>query len=704
MDQRQGTRARKVPRIARQQVNICPSSVRGCHGEFRSRTPAVARKPGRADGAGAVRKDLARRALPVTLLAGAIFAVMASVPARLRAQVVLSLLGEDVIITHLDRGESQRVRVGDGVQKALAVVANGAHAYVLVGEDAEVGGSEIARIDWRSARERERLRVPCCASVLAVTEDDRWLAAGGEGPERGRVYVFDLGTASRAARTIEVSGRVVREILADGARFVAASGEPLRLPLLTRMFVTMIDSAAVVAEDEIAGGLSLRWSYVASRQVVVWTDESDNLVITHLGGLGRHLVDIQPRFGDLRGALANSASAYASFFPSGKVIRVDLQSAQQVDFDMFMVAGEFLVAVTQDDHQLLTIWVEPERGFMLRSYRIPPPGGSPLLRGQASWQEGLPLDTRIVGSQVVVASVEASPVPDEFVLSIWDLVPEEGSIDFVGEYRILGRLPLGRIVEPQGFVYLGLTPQSSATPSPTPTPRGAGDDGCRVRATSSSGLPWLGLAVLLFAAWRRRRVSLVAIVLMLATAAPATARVIDGGATMRIDLGPIQPAPQPTGPAAARPVAPGSGGGGSSSIEHDQMNLAESFESLSAPAVTYEVDIALDVQSNWRGWFDDDVQLLINYLAGAFELSNGVLLRDAGVKVTIVHTHVWRNRDRRDRPDPDIRNALAVLRFDGGNGGHGTRGGYVQNEPLRLGDLGSLERSFSRRPLCNERG
>lgn len=191
------------------------------------------------------------------------------------AQTVVSFQAEDLLLTRLGDGTTQPVALGAAVR---AVAANARHAYALLEP-----GTDVARVDVQTVQERERIAVPCCASVLAVTADDRWLAAGGEAAARGRVSVFDLEAGFSLPRTIDTAGRIVREMLADGPRFVVASGDRERLPLLSRIFVTTIEAGVVATEDEIPGGSSLRYSYVGSKQIVVSGDGFD-IVITRLGG------------------------------------------------------------------------------------------------------------------------------------------------------------------------------------------------------------------------------------------------------------------------------------------------------------------------------------------------------------------------------------------------------------------------------------
>jgi hypothetical protein len=69
----------------------------------------------------------------------------------------------------------------------------------------------------------------------------------------------------------------------------------------------------------------------------------------------------------------------------------------------------------------------------------------------------------------------------------------------------------------------------------------------------------------------------------------------------------------------------------------EALSAVELYDTRSTPPVTYEFELALDIRSNWRVWFDDDGQLLINYIAGTYEAVNAILKREASVQLIITH-------------------------------------------------------------------
>lgn len=460
--------------------------------------------------------------------------------------------------------------------------------------------------------------------------------AGGQEAGAARLQVFDLSAQSRPAAMIDLPGEVVREILPDGPRFVVASSAAQHLPLLSRMFVTVIEGRRVASQDEVPARLLLRWGYVGSRAMVVAGDDEGNIVVTRLGGGGSERIPVRAPdplgpIGNVGAVYANAASAYGQF--SSYVIRVDLERMQQVESGIVLVAGEHLAAVTANDRWLLTTRVEDRqrREFTVGAYCV---GCADVRWGHwAGWLPGVPVEMLVVGSQIAVASVEDPfPRPDEFGLTLWEI--GENGLQQIGHHRLPGRLSISQLHEQPDFVLLS----SADLPAPA---RGNQSDGggCAVGGTRSSGFPlWVFLLLLGTCAVRRR--ALLVAFLLLAVVLPGGAKVIANGATMRIDAGPLQPAPQPNGPAYARPIPRGATfqGGGDA---NDQRGLWECSESGGNGGVTYEMELALDIQENWRPWFNDDVQLLINYLAGTFELLDGTF-RDAGVRVVITHLQIRR--------------------------------------------------------------
>lgn len=139
-------------------------------------------------------------------------------------------------------------------------------------------------------------------------------------------------------------------------------------------------------------------------------------------------------------------------------------------------------------------------------------------------------------------------------------------------------------------------------------------------------------------------------------ASPSNAKIISDDATLRYDLEEdLYPLPQPNGPATARPLQ--SSPSATSFVSADTIESGE--EALAGLStgdsdVTYSIEIAVDVEIDWRPRFNDDVQLLVNYVAGTFALINGIYLRDTGTKFIITHLHVWKNKDRRISSDTSI--------------------------------------------------
>jgi hypothetical protein len=70
-------------------------------------------------------------------------------------------------------------------------------------------------------------------------------------------------------------------------------------------------------------------------------------------------------------------------------------------------------------------------------------------------------------------------------------------------------------------------------------------------------------------------------------------------------------------------------------------NLVVFDQTTTVPPHLLEFELALDVFPGWKGWFDSDLQRLVNYLAATFEAVNAILMRDAGVRVKITHVQVW---------------------------------------------------------------
>lgn len=454
------------------------------------------------------------------------------------ARTVVSFVGEEVVVSRLEGGSVQRLPVRGEVQ---AVAANARYAYALV------GGAEIVRVEMASGREASRLEVPCCASMLQVSADDRWLVAGGQEAGAARLQVFDLSAQSRPAAVIDLPGDVVREILADGPRFVVASSAAERLPLLSRMFVTVIEGGRVASQDEVPARLLLRWGYVGSRAMVVGGDNAGNVVVTRLGGRGSERIPVRAPdplgpIAYLGPLLANAASAYGEF--SSYVIRVDLERMQQVESGIMLLAGEHLAAVTANDRWLLTTRVEDRqrREFTVGAYCV---GCADVRWGHwAGWLPGVPVEMLVVGSQIAVASVEDPfPRPDEFGLTLWEI--GENGLQQIGHHRLPGRLSISQLHEQPDFVLL-----SSADLAAPARGNQSDGGGCAVGGTRSSGFPLWAFLLLLGTCAVRRRALLVAFFL-LAVVLPAGAKVIANGATMRIDAGPLQPAPQPNGPAYA---------------------------------------------------------------------------------------------------------------------------------------------------------
>ncbi|GIW43937.1 MAG: hypothetical protein KatS3mg077_1219 [Candidatus Binatia bacterium] len=656
------------------------------------------------------------------------------------AQVVVSSNGQWLFITRIGQGV-QQIDVGGEV---VAVAASATHAYALAR-----GGTEVVQVGLADGQVQERIPVPCCGRALAVTADEGLLAVGGsDAGGQGRVHLFARRSGTERSFPVESQPE---QILAEGCQFLIVSPAPRPPGFFFFSHATQFSFAIVGWE----GKRLERWipgffkGFVPGKEVVLSLDAfNEEIVLTRLAEMGSHRIRfVDEKTRAYRGpddVVAGTTRAYAVVSTGGKAGFVDLATGELTIFPKFRFpCCDYVLALSADERLLFIGLSDLNLGRVgavaLDTFQDVPGAGARV--------KGQPQYLFVDGERLVVLSrytEERSWYPNFFITTA-----EIGGNDLVYEvpqfeprrYWVTGP-GLHRDIGPVAFVprhqrSAPIRCEAEALPRD-------GDDSSGCHVSGGLGVPWLGVAFgLLALLLRRRKISLLAAATIFCLPTPSFAKVIADGATLRIDLEEnTSRLPQPNGPATARPLPPGQSLG-FASMENDQVGEPDSVAPSTVTDVTFEVEVAVDIERDWRGWFNDDIQLLVNYVAGSFEVLNGVLLRDAGVKLTIVHMHVWRNRDRRDPTDPDIqppwdptipsavelnnfldfwnlnwprcespgqppgcvpRDALVVLRFDGGNGGHGTRGGYVQNEPLRLGDLGSLERSFSRRPLSNERG
>lgn len=171
-----------------------------------------------------------------------------------------------------------------------------------------------------------------------------------------------------------------------------------------------------------------------------------------------------------------------------------------------------------------------------------------------------------------------------------------------------------------------------------------GNGGCTaVPASSERGFPlaWLGFLLLVAPGVGRRRVASIGILTttLALPGAKLTAACLAPGATLRIDEGPFQVLPPPSG-TAPRPATGRSSS--DNSLPGTQPGAAFDSQTVGAPRSSLlRAPIIAEIRKSWLAPFEADRRRMLDYTYALLCAVGAIFKRDVGVDLQVAHVQVW---------------------------------------------------------------